>query len=142
MCMYINSERFYKRTAKEDIVCYKSVKNSNDEETVRAVYYFFKYRIGRTYRKRKVVKPKRSRVYLPNAFRVDNGFFHSYKYLGPAKVDTYRFPDRLVVQCIIPKGSKYYEGKDISNEECYCSTAIRIVKAINEKVSNSFNDIL
>ena len=140
MCMHIRKERFYKRTAKEDIVCYKSVKKSDDENIVLSVYYFFKYRIGRTYRKRKIVKPRP--LFKTEGFKIDGGFFHSYISLRNAKIDIRPGSGRIVVKCMIPKGSKYYRGDDLARNLCYCSNAIRVVKVLNEKVSNSFNDIL
>lgn len=45
---------------------------------------------------------------------VDEGF-HSYKRLGDAKFDYYirkmhNFPNAVIIKCIIPKGSTFYNG--------------------------------
>ena len=66
-----------------------------------------------------------------NIYSVNEGF-HSFKFLQDAeKFSTYynRFTNFLIVECIIPKGSFYYEGF-IADSSNYCSDTIILNKVV------------
>ena len=66
-----------------------------------------------------------------NIYSVNEGF-HSFKFLPDAeKFSTCynRFPNFLIVECIIPKGSFYYEGF-IADSSNYCSDTIILNKVV------------
>ena len=60
-----------------------------------------------------------------------NQGFHSYKDLHSALVFMARTPfSCLAVECIIPKGAKYYTGEDGDNSEGYASEKLKPIKVM------------
>lgn len=62
---------------------------------------------------------------------VDYGF-HSFKYLDDAIEISNTIGSYSVIECIIPKGSLYYEGIGGGNKVNYCSNKIILNRQINK----------
>ena len=116
------------KTAKEDIVCYKII-----HADLRSNMQLFQYEYGKTYK----IKKFPEYIKIPDFYsatphhwshstRIINEGFHSYITLPPPPPSAYGF--KLLVECIIPKGSRYHFNKK-HNE--YVSNSIKIVKKLN-----------
>lgn len=122
-----NTTDYGPKTANRDIVCYKVLNNDCTSEVMR-----FKYRLNKVYKgplipiktvgtedtyfdKDKII------IKLLVGVLVHRGF-HSYRTLSIAK-SFKDYNNEMLVKCVIPKGSKYYES-----EEQYVSNSIRIIK--------------
>ena len=118
MCFYTGyvkpSDKAVKAlTAAEDIVCYKCL-NVSDTGLISAMRGI-PYEIGVTYRKNKMPASTRLRTFGSEGF---------HAYISHSKY----FPESsIVVECIIPKGTRYYVNKSFGE---YCSAAIKVVKVI------------
>ena len=119
MCLFTNQKK--PLIADRDIICYKIVRRTRYSRRFESLYTHFPYELGKTYKKHfwnRVVKEKT----LISESRIYGGVFHSYR-----RIQSHHPADNLAyVQCIIPKGTKYYEGLfgDL------CSRAIKIVQVI------------
>ena len=123
--------------AQEDIVCYKYyiVEKKGGKEKLISPYY----RVPAP-NLNEVVSTKLDKISLPTGFDIkDSAYytiregFHSFKCLKHViqDIDTWiKYPNYKIFKCVIPKGTKYYEGK--SNESSsYCSESIILKEIIN-----------
>lgn len=128
MCLYLNidldndSKLLEPKVAEKDIVCYKTI-NKISPTKVRSLAYQFVYELNKLYE----ADIFTTAVDLRTSPNIINNGFHSYK--NEPTSDFYH-----VVECIIPKGSLYWEG--FGNElrkgsEEYCSNQIIITKIIS-----------
>ena len=93
MCFIIDKNHKRRKTAKEDITCYKVMNRCFTKVNV------FKSTVrGYEYKLNKLV---RSKLQRPIFGEINKGL-HSYSTIQHA------FGRRVVIQCIIPKGAKYY----------------------------------
>jgi hypothetical protein len=132
MCLETRQRR--PRVAKEDITVYKNVikvysldpilvvvdgkvRNAYPITHFEASIHKKQYAIGRTYS-----VPK-----LGYSFGEVNEGFHSYKHDYEAKSQR---SGEVTVECIIPKGALYFEGRNNGTSDGYCSTKLKIVKVI------------
>jgi hypothetical protein len=141
MCLLVKKGERY-RIAKEDIPCYKVVKKLN-------------YRIGYSddtfyvycspYQTRKIfndevegkipycANSKFNRGYISNGHRgIGEGAVHTY--VNPYNLATpisYELNTLEEFKCVIPKGTKYYVGKDQTGRDSYASERI----IFREKIS-------
>jgi hypothetical protein len=107
-------------TAKEDIICYKVL--YYNENKLYSVYRNFRYKINKTYRIFRWLKSDNEKEQL-EFFSVISRGFHSYIEIPRC------YLENVVVECIIPKGSKYYQ-----NYCEYVSNKIKIIKIIKDYV--------
>ena len=122
MCLKLKNVFVFKRTAKEDIVCYKHVRQGY----VRKDLFFTRFqdaeiKIGETYKSK-----LRKDFLISTAVSVG---LHSYKNIEDCEaLDTLYF----VVKCVIPKGAKYYTG--FFGEDCvsYASNKLTYVEIVSE----------
>jgi len=115
--------------AKKDIVVYKYIIKVNQ---AYLTYYRHKIiKIGKTYRS-KLIK-----IQLLFTKGLINEGLHSMKYKKDA---CYMAKDKLVtlVKCVIPKGSKYYEGSFNFRGESYKSLASNKLKYL--EIIKDFSD--
>jgi len=139
MCQ-TNKEKMVRQIAKEDIVCYKIV--IEDGNNLYTLYQRMEVELGKHYKD----KYKITQFYncWHNVWKIEEGGFHSYRNKKWAEVifrcsTTDWFSQLLhknlkLVECIIPKGTAYYEGyfdNDI-NEETYVSKEIVYKQIIAE----------
>ena len=114
--------------AQEDIVCYKIYILIAEDELLSP------YQGSPAPAINKVTNTLLDRAYLSNyraAYMVSRGF-HSLKYVGDLikELDFWLYSDIKIFKCIIPKGTKYYEGK-FSDFPSYCSESIILKEIIN-----------
>ena len=112
--------------AQEDIVCYKIYILIEDE-------LLSPYQGSPAPAINKVTNTLLDRAYLSNyrgAYMISKGF-HSFKYLDDLikELDFWQSYDIKIFKCIIPKGTKYYEGK-FNNSPSYCSESIKLIELI------------
>lgn len=140
MCLTITPKTRL-RTARKDIVCYK-VLISRYGKLVSPYYSETEWEVGKTN-----VEEKRwdvdycSNVFADSYFRVvGKGGFHTLanrkdaeKFLR-VKPNRGHEPNRrhniVVVECVIPKGTKYYTGTQGMTDDGYCSKSLRIEKIL------------
>ena len=127
MCILINSDKC--NIAEKDIVTYKVLFPTSNAGIFRSIIKYFKYIIGKTYTEPDMEK---------TLFKVTNDRyetvrgFYSWKDLAYAshKLNIYNLSGGghryVLVKCIIPKGSVYYESVDL-NIATLCSDTIKIV---------------
>lgn len=105
MCLIVNTQ--YK-IAKEDITCYKILEKDYNGNLF-SPYTFFKWNLN------KLTKAK-GKPYLGNSKRkhITAGYFHTFKTIVAAKKQLTLWlninRNHLICKCIIPKGTKYWEG--------------------------------
>ena len=114
--------------AQEDIVCYKFYKLCDNDEL------FSPYQGSHAPAINKVTNTLLDRAYLSNyraTYMISRGF-HSFKYLDDLinELDFWQSFDIKIFRCIIPKGTKYYEGK-FGDFPSYCSQSIILKETIN-----------
>ena len=111
MCFYTKYSKI--KIAKKDIICYKTVKKSDNGYL--SEYVKFNYECNKKYSGKSKLK-----LFLKWLFNMNitNEAYHSFTY--PAY--------GLTVECVIPKGSLYL--KDYYNLE-YCSTSIIIKRKLD-----------
>lgn len=154
MCLYLNSlnkEDNKVKTATEDIVCWKVLEKTGDN-VYRSPYEHYPYKLNTT------IKDDGNRVQNIEK-KIYGGCFHTYMNMEDAfqsmtmsnnEVDHIRkrWPGKgyprfncyysVVVKCIIPKGTKYYEGtfKNEQNDLAR-SYASKRLKVTNEVMTTS-----
>ena len=121
MCMLTNQA--WARTATRDIVCYKIVNRYEHPFVLASEVYNFSYELGKEYTEISFKSVSHSSVLATLKNEVSIGF-HSYKRYRDAKAVKFNHR-RVVMKCIIPKGSLYFEGTN--GIEGYCSEKIRVV---------------
>lgn len=129
MCLYIG-EHPKQKTAKENIKCYKVLaayptyeKGKIDEKAETRYftpYQNMQYYLGETIRENGRVKREYEDGYCGYADpmpKISGGCLHTFAKLDQAiSFANHRYPmytihqEWVVVECIIPKGTKYYEG--------------------------------
>ena len=113
--------------AQEDIVCYKIYILIEDE-------LLSPYQGMPAPAINEVTNTLLDRAYLSNyrgAYMISKGF-HSFKYLDDLinELDFWQSFDIKIFRCIIPKGTKYYEGK-FGDFPSYCSESIILKETID-----------
>lgn len=143
MCLTINKNNIKLITTEQDIVCYKVLKKLPNRDILNAPIYNFEYCFGIIYGTHE--------DYFEDIVICDDGEclveygFHSFVELSDAvrfkcrlMETTQHYFDFVVVKCIIPNGTRYYQGKQVFklreelSPDGYCSEAIRIDEIVNE----------
>lgn len=109
--MCLHTEQLKPLTAEKDITCYKVVYAANTDGVFRSEFREFKYSLGVKYVEEKFDKAVQSCT-------VRKGF-HSYRTLDVARHCA--LPQCVLLRCLIPKGSMYYESRA---GDQYCSDAL------------------
>lgn len=112
--MCLHTEQSKPLIAENDITCYKVVNAANMDGVFRSEFREFKYSLGVKY----VEKDFPGTVY---SCTVHKGF-HSYRTLGVAR--HHALPQYVLLMCLIPKGSAYYESY---TGDQYCSDSLKVV---------------
>jgi len=128
MCLDLNFFNIFSKTASEDIVCYKYLctkpprfmrnytSSQGNGKTYYTPYKYMPVKIGTTYSSNILRQGLTVSIALHS--------FSSYESL-----DKFREDDTVKVECLIPKGSKYYVGKFLGYES-YASDKIEYIKII------------
>ena len=163
MCLFIKDKNLKPKVAKKNIVCYKIIKTNNlycNTTKSGGEYRFITpfqgafVELGMTVEAKGTdEKPKDIYWWVPRRVKnkgynnfVNEGFIHSFRTLEAAKksftLDDYTFTLSedccYIVKCIIPKGTKYYEGIfEDTMLSCYASEKLtygtRAYRADKEK---------
>ena len=137
MCLTVTStEKNYKKSVKvaeEDIVCWKVVTVDNYGKVLTA-YRDFPVQLGKRLRAKGKIKCARTVFKLASGEEVyyhdfEGGLIHTYADKRSAYLLASDYSITAVVKCIIPKGSKYYEG-DFFRDKGYASKNIIVTKEI------------
>lgn len=102
MCLTIKKYAF-KRMALTNIVVYKHLKKGVNLDDLFTPYRYITINIGETYKSDLFRR-------IGNKESIDFGL-HSFKTLNDAIADGMIEGSKVVVKCIIPRGSRYYVGK-------------------------------
>jgi hypothetical protein len=124
MCFYKASIIDKKhRIADDDIVCYKVVKKISDTHW-KSIYYNYHYykTVGNGHANKPTDIEK-----LDKKYALEGGVFHSYSELKTA-IDDLIWADSVVVKCIIPKGTPYWQNQ-LKKE--YASIDLTVMEEIN-----------
>ena len=115
--------------ASKDIICYKVYIPSGINDTFVSPYQGYKMpRLGKRVQTEFNNKVDiTSRLYSGESY-IELGF-HSYKNLEDI-IERQPIQEAIIVECTIPKGTKYYKGL-YGTVESYCSECIILNKAIS-----------
>lgn len=117
--MCLRTTMIHSKKAESDITCYKLVFK---KDKFISIVINFKYELNKLYKAKGFVKVNREKhdFYC----NINNGF-HSYRTLKDAKeVGSSAY---VVLKCIIPKGTEYWENSDMGWTREYCSQKIKTV---------------
>ena len=124
MCLQTNS--LYSEPVKEDIVCYK-VFELIDGKLTSPFYYDIPWELGEEF-----TDPRFKMTAINRAFALFSVkyAFHTFKNL----VDAQKFSRHwggihIIVKCIIPAGSEYYDGW-FDSVKAYASSKLRLIEII------------
>jgi hypothetical protein len=132
MCLNLK-DNFEKKVAEKDIVCYKHLQYGYypDDQILITPYRKALVKLGNTYK---------SNIDITTYNEVTEAL-HSFKYKKDCLEDAYceiksrcrnsNKLDYVVVRCIIPQGSVYYEG-DFCQYKCYASDTLTYVKIVKK----------
>ena len=120
--------------AQKDIVCYKFYILHKVYPPYEDAVLLSPYQDSPAPTINKVTNTLLDRAYLSNyraTYIISRGF-HSFKYLDDLinELDFWQSFDIKIFRCIIPKGTKYYEGK-FGDFPSYCSQSIILKETIN-----------
>jgi hypothetical protein len=134
MCLILK-EKQEPMIAPADIECYKIVDLHEDGTYHAHVKNNFVWELGKTLKSELTMKEEERYPYP----YITNGF-HSYQTLKDALSILHqapvRFEELVVVKCVIPQGSRYYNGR-VNNRlwgrRCYASDALKVVEVLKAK---------
>lgn len=97
MCLRVFQKRPY--ISDKDITCYKVVYDTANIFKMKSLYCEFFYELGKVY----------NTEFGFRNYLIYEGF-HSFKNYADAVDSYYNHNGSMIVECTIPKGSKYYDG--------------------------------
>ena len=97
MCLRVFQK--YPNISDKDITCYKVVYDTANIFKMKSLYSDFFYELGKVYN---------TEIGFKN-YSIFEGF-HSFKNYDDAVDFYYNHDGSMIVECTIPKGSKYYDG--------------------------------
>lgn len=107
MCLVVYNK--FPKIATKDIVCYKILK-IEDGELVSSVRHF-PFKLNVRMRPKGMFKIQAKMNNILGQLAVEEGYFHTYVYPYNAKADANWLGNHdKVYECIIPKGTLYFEG--------------------------------
>ena len=125
MCLW--TKNAVKKIADKDIVCYKVIcKVGNDYLTI---YQRTPIELGKTYTDNELIHMGKGN----DVYYIGQGVYHTFKKYKDAVVflrEHFLFTNRVIVRCVIPKGTEYYEGTFDDEEESYGSKTLYLSKKI------------
>ena len=133
--MCLKSKAFYPKKAKEDIVCYKrlllpSIPSPKDNDCFISPFYAFVWKLGEEYTAEKATSIKYEANYYGNWCKIENGYFHTFVHYKDCDDITNGLTD-VIVKCIIPKGTYYYEGViNYSSHLGYASKHLKVIEVV------------
>lgn len=100
------------KIAEKDIVCYKVILKYKSKKDYTSPYRKSKYSMGETYKAHLFPNhPFNKKVPTGiHTFKTEKGARRLIEILDKLYANSLRYPDLCFAKCIIPKGTKYYEG--------------------------------
>jgi len=139
MCLDLNYYQIFPKTASKDIICYKYLVNadavrmknfyirkSKESDLYLTPYKLAPIEIGNTYTSKLKIETEGAKFVI-NIGLHSFASFESLKY--SIRISCYNTSEIIQVQCIIPKGSRYYVGK-FAGEISYASNKLIYLKII------------
>lgn len=130
MCLFPTTDK--PKVAENDIVCYKVVQVPSNGHKMHPLWHFHSriYELGKVYNEKRF-DIKKSKLLGLSAVTFG---FHSYIRESHARYNMLRLENCttnkiIILKCVIPKGSLYYEGSsgETTSIEEYCSNKIKPV---------------
>lgn len=109
--------------AEEDIIVFKNLKNSGNNDYV-SPYQGFHFEINKIYTDTKESHIQQLTINSDPAYSITQGWFHSYSTLDGATKNCIFHGDVILVKAMIPKGTPYYLG--ICGD--VCSKRIKLIE--------------
>lgn len=135
MCLRVGKIK-KRSTAKEDIVCYKAIKQYKLAKGYMTFYRDYPIELGNTYKSELILLEYQ----IFNAIEIGLHSFENYEDCKKFISDNTKYvynKEYFIVKCIIPKGSKYFKGiymDFIDNGtipyECYASDCLKYEEII------------
>ena len=126
-------------TACKDITCYKLFYKQKGYKRLSTIFQSYPMTIGKTYK----IKPSEYPVYSNGTcaaknlkqYYIEKGCFHSFKTIQGAraylkKIEKNYDPCYVIVKCVVPTGSEYYEGEFDAHYKSYASTRIQPIEIV------------
>lgn len=132
MCLIIETSKPEFKVAENDIVCYKILNHSNPFRYMTAFMGFKIPFLSMCGLKKFKAKGEPNVKTTYGRIRIEGGVIHTFQMLHDALDNKYRSLEE-VWECIIPKGSRYVEGKYIlrGTFTSYGSECIKFVKRVD-----------
>jgi hypothetical protein len=141
MCLYLTKDKPKLIKAEKDVVCYKIFFESWISKTrLVSAYMNFWYTIGKLYKCPAPIQKERLRKNDAGyTHSIGAGCYHSFATLQDAEITVCNMHGHLkavIAECIIPKGTRYYDGYfggiwlDFNNKRSYASKSIFVTKNI------------
>lgn len=145
MCLIVRGTDA-RRTAQNDIVCYKVVFGGGYKDCFTTPYQYMHVELGKDYHNTDPEKIFCGSIV--GVVSVHCGFFHSFSHLESAITEARYFNHVdgrpfYVIRCIIPNGSDYYAGEYLlaasgSSELSYASKDIKYESIVYEAKDRTF----
>lgn len=123
MCLKVKNVRSKKAT--EDILCYKVVLKNHNGELTSPFYPKFVWQVGV-----ETGPNERSiRRFIPKD--IEGGYLHSFSTISGAidlKIFNINKGRMEIYECVIPKGTHYYEGMHSNGFSGYASKKLKLIK--------------
>jgi len=126
MCFYVPKRQRIK-IAENDITCYKIVEVCSNTKTLRSQFLGFFYNFKETYKIKKEFPQYKKVDLITKSKRVIDKGFHSYIEMSYSHRSHFPSNFTKIVECIIPKGSKYHVNEEMNE---YVSESIKIIKLL------------
>lgn len=136
MCLYLNEVK--PKVAETDIICYKTLVDKKGDGRFESPYFGKKVNSAilsgkLSYNAKGRIEPVVNIGYndLGKLYRIGRGLVHTWQDFNAAWYHAVKFSafNEVVFECIIPAGTKYYEGyfdaQDGNGDKCYGSKKIK-----------------
>lgn len=119
MCLIVKGG---KKKAKTDIVCYKIMVQYPGGICSR--YHFMTWEIGREYQAYRACSG-----FIKKYKEIHEGYFHSYCEIPVTDISKH---NEYVYECIIPKGTWYFQGMHTDGNDGYASKSLKVIRCLQK----------
>lgn len=122
MCLHLNPTQYEMKTATEDITVYKFLIKT-PKGILKTPYRKKIIKIGKHYDSELKIQDSENCLLMYSFPKVVNEGLHSFQSKYKAHMNIAASTRHVLAECIIPKGSNYYEGM-FGYDPCYASNCI------------------